>query len=135
MNNSIESLAQQFNLSSQELIDMLERAGVTGKTAQDEISSDEKLKLISELRPKIQITRPPRSSVLETRTGGSSHEIKVTVRRKPRDMISARKIKPVPEPEETKIPAAEDTAQAEELVAVEPAPTDTSVARPRWARA
>ena len=130
MNNSIASLAQQFNLSSQDLIDMLEKAGISGKTADDEISSDEKLKLISELRPKVQITRPPQSSVLETRSGGSSHEIKVTVRRKPRDMISARKIRTVVEPEETKTPVAEepvqDAVQPEEKVVVEPAAMDTA---------
>ncbi len=117
MANLVKELAESYNASITMLIETLEQAGISGKTEDSEVTSEEKGIFLRELlKGRVQTTQQGTKQTLPA-TGKSGDKREITVKLKPGQQVAPRPLAgtlPVLDSTEPEVEAEADTEQLKE---------------------
>ena len=129
MANVVKELAERYNTSITMLIETLEQAGISGKTEDSEVTSEERGIFLRELlKGRVQTTQQGKKQTLPA-TGKSGDKREITVQLKQAQQVAPRPlagILPVLDIAELEVEAEADTEQLEEAE-IEVSPEDVAV--------
>ena len=128
MANVVKELAERYNTSITMLIETLEQAGISGKTEDSEVTSEERGIFLRELlKGRVQTTQQGTKQTLPA-TGKSGDKREITVQLKQTQQVAPRPlagILPVLDSTEPEVEAEADTEQLEEAE-IEVSPEDVA---------